>query len=226
MNILAIDTSSDACSVALLYQQEDILQRFEIAPRDHSKLLLPMAESLLMEAGMRLTQLDAIAFARGPGSFTGLRIAAGVAQGMAFAAGLPVIPVSTLAALAGSVAGATNARFVLSCMDARMNEVYWGTFVKNDMGYLEPMGLEHVTLAHEIRLPNDGPWLAVGNAWAVYSNELENAVGDHVVESHADVFPEARFVASLALPMLRQGQVFPPEQAIPIYIRDNVVSQK
>src|SRR5579872_2888616 len=127
LKLLALDTSGDACSVALRVGQSVIVQE-KIASQQQSSCVLPMVQHILAEAGLALSQLDALAFGRGPGSFTGLRIAAGVIQGLAFAADLPVLPISTLAALAQGVYRQTQAQAVLSAIDARMQEVYWGVY--------------------------------------------------------------------------------------------------
>ncbi len=126
--ILAVDTSTEACSAALLLG-EKIDERFEIAPRRHTSLILPMVEDLLNEQSMRLTDLDAIAFGQGPGSFMGLRIAVGVAQGLAFGANLPVVPVSSLQALAQAAYWKTSCKTILAGWDARMQAIYWGAYV-------------------------------------------------------------------------------------------------
>ena len=139
MKILALDTSTEACSAALLIDSQ-ISQRYEVAPREHGALILPMIERLLVDAGVVLSQLDALAFGRGPGAFVGVRIATGVAQGIAFAADLPVVPVSSLAALAQSVEHAN----VYSAIDARMDEVYWAAYRKNNEGVVELLGEETV----------------------------------------------------------------------------------
>ena len=145
MKILALDTATEACSAALLIDGE-IRERFEIAPRAHARLLLPMLEDLLAEAGLKPAQLDAIAFGRGPGSFTGLRIAASVAQGIAFAADLPVLPVSTLAALAWPALRAARADQVFAAIDARMGEIYCAGFGLAAQGELLMLSEEQVTL--------------------------------------------------------------------------------
>ena len=146
MKILALDTSTEACSAALLIDTE-IHQRYEVAPREHGALILPMIETLLSEAGCAPTQLDALAFGRGPGAFVGVRIATGVAQGIAFAADLPVIPVSSLAAMAQSVEHGN----VYSAIDARMNEVYWGAYRKYARLFDVPVQYCMAHLIREIR---------------------------------------------------------------------------
>ena len=135
MKLLAIDTSEDACSAALCVGDE-ILERFEIAPRRHTELILPMMDGLLAEAGLSLRGLDALAFARGPGSFTGIRIATSIVQGAALGAGLAVVPVSSLQALAQGARRLHGAGQVLSALDARMREVYWGAYRADDAGIM------------------------------------------------------------------------------------------
>src|SRR5690606_23380921 len=133
---LALDSSTEACSVALI--DGDVLcERYIDAPREHTLHLLPMVDAVLAGRGLRLRDLHAVAFARGPGSFTGLRICLGLVQGLAFGAQLPVIPVSTLAALAQTVAQQQPGAFILSAIDARMDEVYWGLFRVNGAGLVE-----------------------------------------------------------------------------------------
>ncbi len=143
MKLLAIETATDTCSAALWIDGE-LCERFEVAPQRQSELILPMMDALLAEAGLRPAQLDALAFGRGPGSFTGVRIATGVAQGVAFAAGLPVVGVSTLAALAQGHLGATGCRRVLAAYDARMGEVYWAACEADGEGVMRVSGEELV----------------------------------------------------------------------------------
>ncbi len=141
--ILAIDTVTEGCSAALLIGEE-IVEQFEVTPRGHTQKILPMVDQLLAESGHKLGELDAIAFDRGPGSFTGLRITAGVVQGLAYGADLPVVAVSSLAALARAHHQATGATFVLSAIDARMGEVYWGAYRIDPQGIPQLQGEEMV----------------------------------------------------------------------------------
>ena len=152
MKLLAIDTSGDACSAALLLDGE-IVQHAELAPRRHGELILPMMQGLLDQAGIALGALDALAFGRGPGSFTGVRIAAAVIQGAAFGAGLPVVPVSTLAALAQGQFRRGGQQRLLSALDARMNEVYWGGFTIGPDALATPCGAELVCPPGQAPLP-------------------------------------------------------------------------
>ena len=142
MKLLAIDTATEACSAAL-YIDGNILEKYEVAPRQHAELILPMIDALLAEAELELASLDGLAFGRGPGAFTGVRIATGIVQGLAFASDLPVVPVSTLAAMAQGAANQSNT--ILSAIDARMGEIYWAIFTVGDDGLVKPQSDEQVT---------------------------------------------------------------------------------
>ncbi|MFZ4702392.1 MAG: tRNA (adenosine(37)-N6)-threonylcarbamoyltransferase complex dimerization subunit type 1 TsaB, partial [Candidatus Methylumidiphilus sp.] len=143
MKLLSLETSTEACSAAL-YLDGEITERYQLAPQQHNKLILPMIQSLLAEADLKLHQLDALAFGRGPGSFTGVRIAAGIVQGLAFGADLPVAPVSTLAAMAQEVFAESDSQYALPCIDARMGEVYWGVYRRGNDGMAKLSGSEVV----------------------------------------------------------------------------------
>lgn len=222
--ILAIEAATDACSVALLIDG-DVRERFEVAPRRHAALALPFAESLLQEAGLALATLDAIAFGRGPGSFTGLRIAAGMAQGMAFGAELPVIPVSTLAALALGAARERQVKGVLAALDARMKEVYWGAWRCQPDGSMELVGDEGVYAPADVPRPEAGDWLGAGSGWDSYAGVLAERCGLAPSAIELDVKPHAADVARIAGDLLYRGYVFAPEQALPVYLRDNVADK-
>lgn len=220
IRLLALDTTESACSAALWYDGE-VIERFEVAPRRHSELLLPMMDDLLAEAGAALTSLDAIGFARGPGSFTGLRIAASVAQGAAFGAGLPVVPVSSLQALARQICQGNRAERVLVAFDARMREVYWGAF--DCVGVAPPRAIvdEAVCAPTDVVVPDGGRWQAAGSGWAAYPTELAACVGKPV-ELHADAHVHAADVARIAVHAFIAGAAVPAEQALPVYLRDRV----
>ena len=222
--LLAIETATEACSVALL-RGEEVWERFEIAPRRHAALLLPFAEGLLAEAGIALHQLDGIAYGRGPGAFTGLRIAAGMAQGMAFGAGLPVIPVSTLAALAQGVVREQGARQVLVALDARMQEVYWGAYRCARDGLVEVVGEECVTAPARVPVPAGGVWSAAGSGWASYGDILTERCDLPAERVHADRQPHAADTARLAAALLRRGSVLAAQEAAPVYLRDRVADK-
>ena len=224
LRLLAIETATEACSVAL-YQDGDVQERFEIAPRRHAALVLPWVEALLADAGIAPAQLDAIAFGRGPGSFTGLRIAAGVTQGLAFAADIPVVPVSTLAALAYGahvVSGKTN---ILAALDARMKEVYWGAYRFDSNGHVTLVGEECVCAPDVAPLPAGGSWFGAGSGWKTYGDILSAHCGLPETACLPDWLPHAADMVQLAADLYQAGEVIPPEQAAPVYLRDNVADK-
>jgi tRNA threonylcarbamoyladenosine biosynthesis protein TsaB len=221
MKILAIDTSAEACSAALLINGE-VRERFAVQPQRQSELILPMMDELLAEAGLRPVDLDALAFGRGPGSFTGVRIATGVAQGTAFAADLPVVPVSTLAALAQGHLRETGHGRVLAAFDARMNEVYWAACLVDDAGVMRCVGEELIVPPHDVPLPADGGWHGVGTGWGAYETVLVRRLGNLVTTGWADAQCRAQDVAAIAVVDLAAGLAVPAEQALPVYLRDQV----
>ncbi len=215
--ILALETATEACSVAVLAGTA-MYRRFEVRPRAHLRLLLPMVESVLTEAELDLGELDAIAFGCGPGGFTGLRIAAGAAQGLALGARLPVIPVSNLAALAAAAMRDTTAPKVVVCQDARMGEVYWGTFDRGADDLPVASGPERVGPPELVSVAGSD-WLGAGSGWLAYPQLHVDFAG--VIESNPR-WPDAADVAAIALRELHAGRVLAPELAAPIYIRNNV----
>lgn len=223
--ILAVETATTACSAALAIDG-DIEERYALAPRQHATLILPMIESLLVEAGIAAGDLDVIAFGRGPGSFTGVRIAASIVQGIAFAAGRPVLPVSTLAALALGGQRVTGQQRILAALDARKHEVYWGRYRRNDGGTLDLQGAEVVCAPGAVAVPATGEWLGVGSGWQGYGPALLQRLGDCVVRVLPDLEPRAADVARLAVDAFGRGQVLTPEQALPVYLRNNVADVK
>jgi tRNA threonylcarbamoyladenosine biosynthesis protein TsaB len=216
MKLLALDTSTEACSAALFIDGE-ISERFEITPKAHTKLLLPMIESLLAEAELDLTQLDALAFGSGPGSFTGLRIATGVVQGLAFGADLAVVPVSTLAALAQKQAHELS--FV--AMDARIGEIFWGVYQKNAAGFVELVGKEAVLPVSQIQFPDKNA-VGIGSGWRVYENELVEKTRHLVSKIERDALPRSSTIAKLGVYGFDQGKAVAAELAQPVYLRDKV----
>lgn len=216
MNILALEASSDACSCALK-TAATLDERHEIAPRRHTELLLPMVEALLAGRGLALRELDCIAFGSGPGSFTGVRIAACVAQGLALAAGTPVAPVSSLAALAAR--GGKPGERVLACLDARMGEVYLGAFAVSATGLAEALAPERIGTPQSVELPTGGAWVAVGSGWATYATVLAARLARPPLRMHPDLHPGAAQVALLAA---GSGAAGPPADAAPAYLRREV----
>ena len=216
MNLLALDTSTEYCSVALL--RGDVLTlREEQTVQRHSEMILPMIEDLLAASGLALAHLDGIAFGAGPGSFTGLRIACGVAQGLAYGAGLRVVPVGTLAALAQEA----DAPKVIACLDARMGEIYHAAYRRDGGRWTEIVapGVGPAESAPE--LEGDG-WFGCGSGFAVYAAALTKRYGRQLDGIAADLHPHARSIARLAAPVLAAGGGLSAEQAAPIYVRNKV----
>jgi len=223
MKLLALDTATEACSAALTLDGE-IRERCEIIGRGHADRLLPMADELLREAGVAVPDLDAIAFGRGPGGFTGLRIAAAVAQGLAAGAGLPVLPVSDLAALALAGARASGANRILACMDARMGQVYWAAC---EVGGADAVasGPETLSAPGNVALPSAGPWFGAGHGFAAWPG-LAARLGVALTGVDATLLPRACDIARLAARGLASGQGVPPAAAQPLYLRDQVVHRR
>lgn len=221
MKLLAIETATDACSAALSIDGE-LCERFEIAPRAHTELILPMIDELMAEAGIAISQVDAMAFGRGPGAFTGVRIAVGVTQGIAFAMDLPVVPVSTLAALAQGVRGER----VLAALDARMGEVYWGAYRSNAAGLMERIGEECVSSPSDVPCPPGNDWQGAGAGWMAYEAVLLARCEGQVTSWNGSAFPHARDVALLGVAGYEAGQGVNAEQALPVYLRDKVTWKK
>ena len=219
MRVLALDTSTESCSVALLLDGE-VRLRAEITERGHAELVLPMVDALLAEAGLALGDLDGIAFGRGPGAFTGLRIAAGVVQGLAFGADLKVAPVSSLAAVAAQVPAPPGA-VVLVCNDARMGEVYWGVFRLEADGIVCALGPESVSAPSHVG--EGGPIAnhAAGNALLRHP-VLAERLAAQGLQLHAGLLPRADAVARLGAPVLAAGEGLAADQALPVYVRDDV----
>ena len=226
MKLLALETSTEACSAAL-YLDGEITERYQLAPQQHNKLILPMLESLLAAAGLSLKQMDALAFGRGPGSFTGVRIAAGVVQGLAFGAELPVAPVSTLATMAQAAFAETESQFAFPCIDARMGEVYWGVYQRGEAGFAELLGQEAVTDAGSVECPEYASGYAIGSGWGTYAAELHERLGQGRVQGVlTDRFPRARWVALLGAEVFKRGGCVSAEAAQPVYLRDKVAKKK
>ena len=225
MKLLAVETSTDACSAALFIDGQ-IQEKFAVAPREHTKLLLPMIDQLMADAQLKPQQLDAIGLSRGPGSFTGVRIAGGVVQGIAYGADLPVVPVSTLAAIAQDFFNQhADAQLSFTAMDARMEEIFWGVYQRNDLGLAELNGMEAVTPASEILFP-ELPGFGVGSGWGVYAEQLSLRLGQRVQGISVDVWPRAACIAQLGAYGFANGLAVPVEQAMPVYLRDKVAKKQ
>ena len=227
MRVLSIDTATENCSTALLIDGSVQAREIEME-RGHAERILPMVDDLLTKAGITLRDLDAIAFGRGPGSFTGVRLAVTVTQGLAFGANLGVVPISDLRAVAQRAFRTDTALTrALVCNDARMNEVYWACFERGGDGLARLEGEEHVGKPSEVRLPP--AWstaTAVGRGFVAYADALRGAVPQATPDATADgllrLLPHATDIALLSAPEVAAGRLLPAEAATPIYLRDNV----
>jgi len=222
MKLLALETATDACSAAVLIDDR-VIQRYQRAPRGHADLILPMLDAVLAEAGLSLRQLDALAVGRGPGAFTGVRIAIAVAQGIAFAVELPVALISTLAAIAWETHRRQGVDRIAVALDARLDEVYWGTYRATADGGMLLLGEERVCLPAQASLPEAGDWYGAGNGWALYADRLSRPV---LKTWWSDYGPTAEAVARLGALVYRQGRLVGAEQVLPVYLRDEVVKQR
>jgi len=215
--LLAIETSSTVGSVALAVDG-DVREATIPVPREQTARILPLIEQLLGEAGIELGSLDAVVFGRGPGSFTGLRVAAAIAQGLALATGLPIVAVSSLAALAGRAAAAERAADVLVCIDARMGEVY-SAYYRVAVRVPELVGAETIGAPEAVTAPAADDWLAVGDGFAAHGAALER-VAACARAVLADASARARDLVPLAEHELAAGRTLEPEQALPVYLRE------
>jgi tRNA threonylcarbamoyladenosine biosynthesis protein TsaB len=220
MKILALDTATEGCSVSLGIDDRQI-DRYVELERGHAEQLLPMIDAVLSEGGVTLADLDAIAFGRGPGGFTGVRLAASVAQGLAFGAGIGVVPISDLAAVAQQVCQEEpTVRRVLVVNDARMREVYWAPFEYSDS--LAPTGVERVSAAIDVMLPaGEGAWAVAGRGLRAWPDLAERCrIAGATL--YPDLLPRASEILALARPAVAGGRILDPAEALPVYVRDNV----
>ena len=219
MHLLAIETSTEACSVAL-WIDGDVRERHEVAPRRHTQLALPWAEELLAEAGIARARLDAIAVGRGPGAFTGVRLAIAVGQGIALALDRPLVPVSTLATLAMRADGP----HVLAAIDARMGEVYLGVFERAG-GHVRAISDEVLGAPGSVPVP-EGAWHGVGTGFAAGEGALVQRLRGHPASQLAHVddaqLPHAADLARLAVVAFEHGGAVAADAVEPAYLRNNV----
>src|SRR5688500_1270065 len=215
MKLLAFETATEACSVAL-FVDGAVRERFELAPRRHAELALPWAEELLAEAGIARSQLDAVAAGRGPGAFTGVRLAISIAQGIALALDRPVVPVSTLATLAMQSAGD-----VIAAIDARMGEVYLGAFRRAGEDVL-PLAPETVVKPADASIPQGAGWHGSGTGFAAADGALRTRLQAQLGTVDASALPHAADVARLAALAYARGEALAPERVEPAYLRNHV----
>ena len=222
MKLLAIDTVTEACSVALWLDGEITTQE-EVVFQQHTERVLPMVQALLAETDTALSQLDAIVFDRGPGSFTGLRIGAGVTQGLALGLDRPVIPISSLATLAQGAWRLDQQSRVLACIDARQAEVYWAGFCLQGATMLNTTG-EQIGQVSAIQLASGDSWFGVGTGYGRYPTELAGLAGVTWLGTQSQRYPLAQDMFPLALLAWQHQDLAQPADAIPIYLRDNVAT--
>jgi len=219
---LAIETSSSACSAALYCENPEgighTISIHEIAPMQHTSIILPSIQSLLEQAGLSISDINAIAFGCGPGSFTGIRIAASLAQGLAYADDMPVIPVSSLAAIAQAAYIENGWERLLTAVDARMGQIYWCAF-EVEKGLVKPLINEELTAPEAVESINAGSWYGIGDAWDIYRPNLVSAIGFEPAQIDAGRLPSAEAVLSIARDRYRKGEWVSADKALPIYLR-------
>ncbi len=233
MKLLAIDTATEACSAAL-WLDERLITRENELERGHAEHILPMVDEVLAEAGLTLRALDALAVGRGPGGFTGVRLAVSVAQGLAFGSNLPVVLVSDLRAVAQRAFDTEpRAARVLVCNDARMQEVYWACFERGPDGLARRTGAEHVGPPADVRVPSGwlsvpaqggAPVCAAGRGFRAYP-QMRDLAGPGAVMLE-QLLPRAAEIARLAVPEVLAGRAVAAEEALPVYLRDDVARPK
>lgn len=227
--ILAIDSASEICSVALTGHHEPLLLSGS-GRRQHARQLLPLIETLLEQGGVGLQELDALAIVQGPGSFTGLRIGSSVAQGLAFTAGLPVVRVSSLALLAAAANRNQEAQPVLACLQARAGEFYWASYLQRQ-GHPLLYGREQAGPASSVRPDaaalrevSGAGWLGAGDGWS--TDALQPVAGEFGITPEPEVRTDAALLARLALDRFAEGEAVSPEHAVPVYIKDEMDYRK
>ena len=226
MKLLAVETATEACSAAL-YLDGEVIECYRVSPRDHAQLILPMIDGLMAEAGLKLSALDALAFGRGPGSFTGVRIATGVIHGIALGGELPVVPVSSLAAVAQEFfdRNRDDLSTAFTAMDARMGEIYFAVYRKGLSGFAELLGEELVTPADSIVFP-DLAGSGIGKGWGAYRETLMRRLGWRIGLIETDNLPRAAAVARLGAQGYASGLAVDVEDAQPVYLRNKVAKKE
>ena len=222
MKILAVDTSSNACSVALQIS-DDILEKHVVEPRAHTRILMPMISEVLADGDLALSELDAIVLGNGPGSFIGMRIGASVVQGLCYGAGLPVVPVSSLAAIAVEAFSEFEIDAVVVAQDARMSEVYLASFKRGQAGLPEMMGVESIVAVGQLPVPVT-PYATAGAAWERYPELIEANSGN--IDSRLPIsLPRARHLLPPGQQIIDAGRSISPEMLMPAYLRTKVAEK-
>lgn len=220
MKWFAIDTATEACSAAL-YADGHVIERFEVAGRGHTERLLPQAQALLADAGLSFAQIDAFACGVGPGSFAGVRIGVGFVKGLALALDRPVVPVTSLAMLAQPALDG-GAGSVIAAIDARMNEVYVGTFLRGTDGLAVASAPPRVSPPHTVRVEGDRTWTAVGTGWGTHGEVLRAGVAGAIARVDGGALPRASTALRLARDAFDRGGAIAADRLAPLYLRDQV----
>lgn len=221
MNLLAIDTSTEACSLAVAAGGRTYFSHV-VAGRDHTSLLLPLLHQLMAEAGIGFSQLDGLVCGVGPGSFAGLRIGVGFVKGLGLGRNLPVVPVTSLAALAQGAMRRTGVGRVLSCIDARMGEVYTGVFERDAAGLARSVGVARVCAPEDVVLQQAGAWAVAGTGWGTYRDKLRSHCDPLPSAEEPQALPEAVDALVLARPAFERGETVSADKLEPVYLRDTV----
>ena len=219
MKLLAIDTSENTCSTALLIG-EKIFARYKLSPKKHTTYILPMIDKLLSDNDLSLSDLDALAFGKGPGSFTGLRIAAGVIQGISYSANLPVISVSTLRALAQSAFRQFGARYVISALDARMDQIYIGFYKLDETNCMQKIVNDSVICPSNIPTTLNKNWMGIGSGWDNYGKIINKKINIDLRSIHVKQFVNAQDIATIAAIKYQEGKILAAKEVVPCYIRE------
>lgn len=221
--ILVLDTATEACSVALCHQGETTFLD-ELSPRTHTQRILPMIDELLAKSGISLKQVELLGFGRGPGSFTGVRVGVGIAQGLAMGAELPVVPVSNLLAMAEAAYQQQGSREVVALIDARMNEVYFAQFSRDENGWQEIVAEQVCSPEKAIaQIQTDRNSTVVGTGWAAYP---QFSVANLPLMISDITLPSARFMLPLVQQAVAQGNTQSAMEIEPVYLRNEVTWQK
>lgn len=220
MRLLALDTATEACSAAL-WLDGQVQSRFELAGRTHTQRMLPMIHELMAQAGLGFAQLDGLVCGVGPGSFAGVRIGVGFVKGLALSLDRPVVAISSLQLLA-QAAIAQGASQVLAAIDARMDEVYFASFVRDAEGCAREHSPARVIAPERVQMSGDGFWQAVGTGWGRYEATLRERLAVHIECVDGTALPRAKHAFALALPCFERGEVISADALAPIYLRDKV----
>ena len=224
MNILAIDTSTEACSAALLRSDGQVFSEFEIAPRQHTRLLPKMMDAVLKAAGCPRASISHCAFANGPGAFTGIRIAASTAQGIGIALKIPLVAISTLATLAQVSLDRQAGETTLVALDARMGEVYWAVYSRDNYGLASLIGEERLDKKEDVQL-QQVPDTGVGHGWSAAAQSWQSWTGSHAIRIDDSLLPDSRSLLKLAEQAVRQGNVCSTESIHINYLRNRVAEK-